>query len=143
MQRSAAIAPVNRLEPANRQDPEARRKLSAPAMRSFFNLAAKWDLSVNQQRGLLGWPAASTYHKYKTGLVGSLSFDMLTRISLLLGIYKALHILYPQTELAEQWIKLRNANPMFGGKSPLEVMIDGGIDGLFQVRRLLDARRGG
>jgi Protein of unknown function (DUF2384) len=139
----AVIAPVSQFEQGNRQDPEVRRRLSGPAMRSFFNLAGKWDLSVNQQRGLLGWPAPSTYHKYKAGQVGSLSFDTLTRISLLLGIYKALHILYPQAELADQWIKLHNANPMFGGKAPLELMIEGGIDGLFQVRRLLDARRGG
>lgn len=143
MQRREAIAPVNHFEPEHRHYPEARRRLSAPATRSFFNLAGKWDLSVNQQRGLLGWPAASTYHKYKAGQVGSLSFDTLTRISLLLGIYKALHILYPQAQLADQWIKLRNANPLFGGRSPLDLMIDGGIDGLFQVRRLLDARRGG
>ena len=67
----------------------------------------------------------------------------LSRISLVLGIYKALHILYPQPELADQWIKLRNANPLLGGdKPPLELMIDGGIDGLHRVRRLLDARRG-
>ena len=143
MQRGEAIAPVSHLEQGNRQDPEVRRRLSGPATRSFFNLAGKWDLSVNQQRGLLGWPAPSTYHKYKTGQVGGLSYDTLTRISSLLGIYKALHILYPQAELADQWIKLRNANPMFGGKSPLDLMIDGGIDGLFQVRRLLDGRRGG
>jgi hypothetical protein len=31
---------------------------------------------------------------------------------------------------------------MMGGKPPLELMIEGGIDGLHQVRRLLDARRG-
>lgn len=143
MQRREAIAQVSHFEPEHRQDPEVRRRLSGPAMRSFFNLALKWDLSVNQQRGLLGWPAASTFHKYKAGQVGVLSFDTLTRISLLLGIYKALHILYPQAELANQWTKLRNANPLFGGKSPLDLMLDGGIDGLFQVRRLLDARRGG
>jgi hypothetical protein len=143
MQSRAAIATSGRFEQPNRQDPEVRRRLSAPAMSSFFNLGAKRGLNVNHRRGLLGWPAASTYHKYKAGQVGSLSFDTLTRISLLLGIYKALHILYPQAELADQWIKLRNANPMFGGKSPLDVMIDGGIDGLYQVRRLLDARRGG
>ena len=112
-------------------------------MRAFFNLAAKWDLSVNQQRGLLGWPPSSTYHKYKSGQVGVLAYDTLTRISLLLGIYKALHILYPQAELADQWVRLRNSNPIFGGKAPLDLMIDGGIDGLYQVRRLLDARRGG
>ena len=126
-----------------RHDPEVRRRLSAPAMRTFLNVCAAWNLSVNQQRGLLGWPAPSTYHKYKAGQTGTLSFDMLSRISLVLGIYKALHILYPQPELADQWIKLRNANPLLGGsKPPLELMIDGGIDGLHRVRRLLDARRG-
>jgi hypothetical protein len=143
MRTSEAIEPARQIENGNRQDPEVRRRLSGPAMRAFFNLARKWNLGVNQQRGLLGWPAPSTYHKYKAGQVGGLSFDTLTRISLLLGIYKALHILYPQAELADQWIKLHNANPMFGGKAPLEVMIDRGIDGLFQLRRLLDARRGG
>jgi hypothetical protein len=125
-----------------RHDPEVRRRLSAPAMRTFLNVCAAWNLSVNQQRGLLGWPAPSTYHKYKAGQTGTLSFDILSRISLVLGIYKALHILYPQPELADQWVKLRNANPLMGGKTPLELMVDGGIDGLHRVRRLLDARRG-
>jgi hypothetical protein len=86
-------------------------------MRTCLNVCAAWNLSVNQQRGLLGWPAPSTYHKYKAGQTGTLSFDMLNRISLVLGIYKALHILYPQPELADQWIKLRNANPLLGGKN--------------------------
>ncbi|MGH7933762.1 MAG: MbcA/ParS/Xre antitoxin family protein [Candidatus Binataceae bacterium] len=129
-------------EARERQSPEARRRLSGPAMRTFFNLARAWELSVNQQRGLLGWPAPSTYHKYKAGQIGTLSYDMLTRLSLMLGIYKALHILYPQPELADQWVKLRNANPLFGGRPPLDFMIDGGLDALHQVRRLLDSRRG-
>ena len=127
---------------AERRDPEARRRLSGPAMRTFLNICEAWGLSVNQQRGLLGWPAASTYHKYKAGHVGTLSFDMLSRISLVLGIYKALHILYPQAELADRWITLRNSNELLGGKTPLELMIDGGMDGLYRVRRLLDSRRG-
>jgi hypothetical protein len=127
---------------ADRHDPEVRRRLSAPAMRTFLNVCATWNLSVNQQRGLLGWPPSSTYYKYKANQTGTLSFDMLSRISLVLGIYKALHVLYPQPELADQWIKLRNANPMLGGKPPLELMIDGGIDGLYRIRRLLDSRRG-
>src|ERR1700693_1570241 len=77
-----------------RGDPRVRKRMSAPAMRTFLNAAKAWKLSVDEQRGLLGWPAPSTYHKYKAGDVGILSFDTLTRISLLLGIYKALHILY-------------------------------------------------
>src|SRR5262249_50621161 len=126
-----------------RGDPEVRKRISAPAMRSFLNIAKVWDLSVEEQRGLLGWPAASTYYKDKAGEVGTLSYDMLTRISLLLGIYKALHILYPDDALADRWVKLPNSNPMFGGRPALSLMVDGGIDGLTQTRRLLDARRGG
>jgi hypothetical protein len=126
-----------------RGDPEVRRRMSAPAMRAFLNTAKAWQLSVDEQRGLLGWPAASTYHKYKAGDVGTLPYDMLTRISLILGIYKALHILYPDDALADRWVKLPNSNPIFGGKLALSLMRDGGIDGLTQTRRLLDARRGG
>jgi len=88
----------------------------------------------------LGWPAASTCHKYKAVPVGTLTFDTLTGVSLILGIYKDLHILYPENELAHSWVRLPNSNPLFGEKPPLATMIDGGIDGLYKVRRLLDAR---
>jgi len=59
-----------------------------------------------------------------------------------LGIYKALHILYPDPQLADRWVKLPNSNPLFNGQPALSLMAEGGIDGLLQVRRLLDARRG-
>ena len=126
-----------------RPDPEARKRLSAPALRTFFNIAAAWGLNVTEQRGLLGWPAASTYHKYKAGEHGALSYDTLTRLSLVLGIYKSLQVLYPEPAFADAWVRMPNSNAMFGGRPPLSLMIDGGIDGLYRVRRLLDARRGG
>jgi hypothetical protein len=119
-----------------------RQRMSAPAIRSFFNIATRWELSVMEQRALLGWPATSTFHKYKAGQVGTLSYDMLVRISLVLGIYKALHILYPDRQLADRWVKLPNSNSLFGGRPGLALMAEGGIDGLLQVRRLLDGRRG-
>jgi Protein of unknown function (DUF2384) len=126
-----------------RQNPEVRKLMSAPAVRTFFNIMKIWDLGAEEQRSLLGWPAPSTFYKYKAGEVGTLSFDTLTRISLILGIYKALNILFPEAELADRWIKLPNSNPLFGGKPALSLMVDEGIDGLYQVRRLLDSRRGG
>ena len=67
---------------------------------------------------------------------------MLIRISLVLGIFKDLRILYPEQELADRWVHLPNSNPLFGGRPALILMVDG-IDGLYQVRRLLDGRRGG
>ena len=35
-----------------------------------------------------------------------------------------------------------NSNPLFGGLTPLAFGVDAGIDGLLQLRRLLDGRRG-
>jgi hypothetical protein len=127
---------------ALRPEPEARKRLSAPALRTFFPIAAAWGLNVAEQRGLLGWPPSSTFHKYKSGHPGTLSFDTLTRLSLVLGIYKALQLLYPEPALADAWVRLPNSNDIFGGKPPLSLMIDDGIDGLYRVRRLLDGRRG-
>jgi Protein of unknown function (DUF2384) len=127
---------------ADRQSPDTRRRLSGPGIRTFFKIASAWQLSGDEQRGLLGWPAASTFYKYRAGDVGVLSFDTLTRLSLVLGIYKALHVLYPDPALADRWVRLPNAHPIFGGRPALALMTDGGIDGLYHVRRLLDGRRG-
>jgi len=131
------------VEPERRRDPKIRRQMSGPAIRTYFNVAEKWGLTVEEQRALLGWPPESTYYKYKAGQVGTLSYDMLMRISLVLGIYKNLHILYPEEALADGWVRLPNSNPLFGGKPALTLMTEGGMDGLYQVRRLLDGRRGG
>ena len=125
-----------------RPDPQARRRLSGPALRTFFNIAAAWGLSVAEQRALLGWPAASTYHKYKSGDHAALSYDTLTRLSLVLGIYKSLQVLYPEPAFADRWVRMPNTNALFGGGPPIALMTDGGIDGLYRVRRLLDSRRG-
>jgi hypothetical protein len=126
----------------DRRDPAVRRRLSAPALRAFFNITRAWGLGVAEERGLLGWPPSSTFHKYKSGDAGALSFDTLTRISLVLGIYKALHILYAEAAFADRWVRMPNSNALFGGRTPLAFGVEAGIDGLFQVRRLLDSRRG-
>jgi hypothetical protein len=125
-----------------RPEPDVRKRLSGPALRTFFNIAGVWQLSVVEQRGLLGWPAASTYHKYKAGDVGALSFDTLTRLSLILGIYKSLQVLYPDQPFADAWMRMPNTNPAFAGAAPLTLALNAGIDGLIRIRRLLDARRG-
>lgn len=137
--RRAAWKPV---PVALRPDTAARKRLSAPALRAFFPIAAAWGLSVGEQRALLGWPPASTFHKYKGGNPGTVSFDTLTRLSLVLGIYKALQVLYPEPRLADAWVRMPNTNVIFGGKPPIALMTDDGIDGLYRVRRLLDGRRG-
>jgi antitoxin Xre/MbcA/ParS-like protein len=128
---------------ADRRDPKVRRQMSGPAMRTFFNVAEAWKLTGEEQRALLGWPPESTFYKYKAGQIATLPYDTLVRISLVLGIYKDLQILYPEPALADQWVRLPNTNPLFGGRPALALMTEGGMDALHQVRRLLDGRRGG
>jgi hypothetical protein len=142
MKQTVRAVPKQAIAVDRRHDPQVRRQLSAPAIRTFLNIAAAWQLTVDAQRALLGWPAESTFYKYKSGHVGALPYDTLIRISLVLGIYKALHILYPEPTLADRWMQLPNTNPLFGGRTPLAMIMETGMDGLQQVRRLLDGRRG-
>ncbi len=114
--------------------------VDAVALKAFFNLAAEWDLSRDEQITLLGKPSERTYYRWREGKVSSLPHDTLERISVLLGIYKSSHILLPVTERANAWVK--RANKAFGGESALTAMLKGRVDHLYQVRRYLDAWRG-
>ena len=71
-----------------------------------------------------------------------LAADTLLRISYLVGIFKALHILHSEA-LADEWVRLPNTNRIFGGQTPLAYLLRGGLPAMQTVRRLLDARRGG
>jgi hypothetical protein len=101
-----------------------------------------WQLRDQDARGLLGGISNGTYYSLKRRPAKTLDQDKLTRISLLLGIFKALNILYSK-KLADAWVQLPNRNPMFGGEAPLASMIKGGVPAMIRVRQLVDARRGG
>lgn len=128
---------------AERHDPAVRRRLSGPGLRTFFNVAGEWGLTVEQQRVLLGGVPPSTYHKWKGRAVGTLSYDALERISLVLGIYKGLKVLFADDAGGLRWLKAANTDRPFAGGSPLDRMLRGSIDDLYAVRRYLDGWRQG
>ena len=121
---------------------ENRTRLSPSATRGLLGIAADWKLRDEDTRALLGGMSSGSFYALKSRPAKNLDADQLTRISLLIGIYKALNILYSR-KLAGSWITLPNTNPMFGGDSPLDYAKKGGIPALLRVRQLLDARRGG
>jgi hypothetical protein len=123
-------------------DPRRRAELTPAALKAMRRLADSWHLSVKQAGDLLGGVPSSTWHAWKASLPPELGVDQLTRVSLLLGIYTSLHVLHPG-ELADSWVSRPNTNVIFGSRTPLQAMIDGGIPALVQVRSLLDGRRGG
>src|ERR1700678_4142554 len=123
-------------------DTEERRKLSENAIKVFVNIAKKWDLSEVQARGLLGGVASSTFHAWKTKPKGKhLDQDTLTRISLVIGIYKALNIYFGKL-WADRWITLKNRGPLFAGQATINYMIRQAHLGMAEVRHFLDAWRG-
>jgi uncharacterized protein (DUF2384 family) len=122
--------------------PEERKRLGPSALRAFFNIVRLWHLRDEDAMRLLGGMASSTYYAMKKSPRRALDSDTMLRISYLVGIFKALNILHSKA-LADQWITLPNRNPIFGGSTPLDYMVRGGIPAIQVVRRLLDARRGG
>src|ERR1700757_1164566 len=78
---------------ADLTDTAERERLSPTAIRAFLRICEKWGLTEIQQRALLGGIASSTFHAWKAAPgAQKLSQDTLIRISLVIGIYKALHI---------------------------------------------------
>jgi hypothetical protein len=137
------LPPEEGISLAQRHDPAFRERLSGPGFRTFLNIAGEWDLTVELQRILLGGIPPSTYHKWKGGAVGTLSYDQLERVSLVLGIYKALKLLFADEAAGLRWLKAANTDLPFTGASPLDRMLRGSIDDLYAVRRYLDGWRGG
>lgn len=121
---------------------EIQRKLSRSAIAAFFKLVRCWSLRDTDARQLLGGVSNGVFYQLKRGARKTLDQDKLTRISLLVGIFRALNILYSR-KLADAWVCLPNSNPMFEGATPLAYMIKGGVPALVRIRQLLDARRGG
>jgi hypothetical protein len=119
-----------------------RQRLTPAAIKGFLRIMDRWGIKDPDARQLLGGISSGSYYSWKKQPKRVLDQDMLIRISLLLGIFKALNILYSEP-LADAWITLSNRNPMFRGQSPLSYMIERGQPGMLHLRQLLDARRGG
>jgi hypothetical protein len=137
--------PKSRFEPAVLVDLNSRterERLSRSALMGFFKLAAAWQVRDDDARELLGGLSSSSYYDWKKNPDRVLEVDRITRVSYLLGIYKALHILYGD-KLADEWVHLPNTNLVFAGRTPLAYMLAGGLIAMQTVRKLLDARRGG
>jgi hypothetical protein len=139
------VYPQTRYQPSPLVDltsKQERERLSPAAVRTFFNVMTRWNIRDEDARVLLGGMSNGPFYDMKKSPERVLDADRLTRISYLIGIFKALNILYSET-LADKWVQLPNSNPIFGGQTPLAYMMKGGQPAQQTVRRLLDDRRGG
>ena len=126
---------------ADLSDKRVQKRLSPAARKAFFKIANAWKIRDEEAKQLLGGISNGAFYQLKGGESKTpLDQDRLVRVSLMVGIFKALNTLYSQ-KLADAWISLPNSNPMFAGDTPLAYMVKGGQPAMMRVRQLLDARR--
>jgi hypothetical protein len=120
--------------------PEPISDVEGAAMfRAVVNLFRLWDLTDEQAALLLDMPVR-TYRRWKAGEQGRLDRDKKARLSNLMGIHKALRLVFREPQRGYAWISA--ANEAFNGRSALDIMLGGELTDLMRLRRYLDAERG-
>ena len=127
-------------EAAREPDPTPRAIDHDAVKRGFFRIMDAWEVRDSDAQTLLGRPSRTTFYAWKKGEGGKLSHDTLERVSYVLGVYKALQLLFSNPGQADAWMKRPNA--AFGGRSALEHALGGRVVDLAHVRQYLDFVRG-
>ena len=113
----------------------------AAMKRALPVLFARWGLTDAEAATLLGGLSTKTLQRWRDGAGGRVGRDLADRMSNLLGIHKALRLIFADPARGYAWI--RKPNAAFDGASALEVMLRGGMEDILRVRRYLDSVRGG
>jgi hypothetical protein len=113
---------------------------AAAMFRAALNLFRLWGVTDDQAAVILDVPRR-TFARWKAREVGRIGRDGKARLSNLMGIHKALRIIFRDPARGYAWVKA--VNEAFAGRSALDVMLGGELTDLMRVRRYLDAERGG
>lgn len=119
--------------------PDDVEAIGFAASRTFFRIAMAWRLEEADQCRLLGDPLPDAYRSWRSG-DSAPNASALTRIACVIGIYQALHVLFPDPLQADQWIWRPNDAAVFGGRTALDLMSSGGLSGLQTVEQYLQAQ---
>lgn len=135
----AMLQPIETVPVPFRPDPMTQEEGRA-MFHAALNLFAKWGVTDEQAAVLTDMPVRS-FRRWKAEGPGRISRDGLARLSNLMGIHKALRIIFQEPQRGYDWIKAPNA--AFEGANALAVMLGGELTDIMRVRRYLDAERGG
>ena len=145
IQKLQATGAYRRLQP---QEPQTfsqendRARLTPAAMSAFRKLVEIWQLTGTEAAALLAVSPSTWDRMKKPDWKGDLNQDQLTGVSALIGTLKGLRLLFADG-LADEWPKLKNKGSLFDGQTPVATMMEGGIPRMLDVRRHVDALRGG
>ena len=113
-------------------------------LHAFGNIAAHWDMTILEQRLLLGVKDEDILRDWieraRAGEQISLPNDVLEGIGCVLSIYASLVILLNH-ERSKDWVRAPNRAPLFQGKSAMSLMASGNRTDLEDVARYLLSER--
>jgi hypothetical protein len=80
---------------------------AAAMFRACLNLFRLWKVSDNEAAVLLDLPLR-TFARWKSGVTGRIGRDQKARLSNLIGIHKALRLIFRDTERSYEWPRRPN-----------------------------------
>lgn len=118
------------------------KQMATAGLKAAFGILNKWGCSQEQAMSILRLPKA-TYYKYLNNPEAArLNDDQVERLSYLVNIHAHLRMLFQNPENQYGFMAMRNDNPFFNGKSPLEVIATGSFAALYETHKRIDALRG-
>ena len=123
--------------------PPAEDRASAVAFRMFLAVAERLGLPVRERLLLLGI-AKSTYtvwlKRLEEGDLKDVDGDKVDRMAYVLGIYELAGRVFPD---GVAWLTRANQAPVFGGRRPLDRMLEGRIEDQLETLGYLKTAAGG
>ena len=119
------------------------KKASIAGLKAAFNIMEKWGCTLEQKRAILSMRKSTFYNYSHNPEKASLSLDQIERISYLLNIHAALRVVFDNPKNVYGFMSLKNDNPFFNGKSPLEILSTGSFGNLYETFRRIDTLRSG
>lgn len=102
----------------------------------FERLLQIWGLDERQGATLLGFEQASHVRDLLSGAVSLRRRDAQDRLKNLIEIRAALDKLYRDEDVEREW--LREPNPYLEGSKPLDILLEGSMEGLLRVRQFVE-----
>lgn len=108
--------------------------VSGPALNAFQQVCRQWNLDATETEQLLG---ASSRRPEKQD--GSLDLDQVERISTVLKIFR---LLGADRDIDHQlWLRQPRPDPIFAGRSALDLMLMANAEGLRQTAAFAERER--
>lgn len=118
------------------------RGLGPPALRAFFRIAGAWSLDDQEQMCVLGISKIVLLRAWRGGGLTGFNAETLERISLVIGIFKAINTMLPNAGRAHAWMRKSNKAPLLRGQSAVAFIVQGNLNDLRALRTYLDAEVG-